>query len=98
MGKSALETRSSIAARAAAPIWAVGWRSVVSGTGWTAYAAGKAAIVQMTRSLALELAPDGINVVNIAPGLVRMPLTEPGLDARRVPLARAAEPHPGQRV
>lgn len=42
----------------------------------TAYATTKAAVIQMTRALALELGPDGIRLNCIAPGLVRTPMQE----------------------
>jgi NAD(P)-dependent dehydrogenase (short-subunit alcohol dehydrogenase family) len=47
-----------------------------------AYAASKAALEQMTRSLALEWARNGIRVNAIAPGWVRSPMTEPFLGGR----------------
>lgn len=47
----------------------------------TAYDISKGALVMMTRTLALALAPHQIRVNGIAPGLIRTPLTSPWLDA-----------------
>lgn len=41
------------------------------------YNAAKAAVIMMTRSAALELAPHGIRVVSIAPTFVETPMTRP---------------------
>ncbi|MCY2983020.1 MAG: SDR family NAD(P)-dependent oxidoreductase [Planctomycetota bacterium] len=46
----------------------------------TAYDASKAAVSSMVRSLCVALAPKGIRVNAIAPGLVRTPLTNQVLD------------------
>jgi NAD(P)-dependent dehydrogenase (short-subunit alcohol dehydrogenase family) len=43
----------------------------------TAYDTSKGALVMMTRTLAHALAPHGIRVNGIAPGLIRTPLNEP---------------------
>ncbi|MFE8700431.1 SDR family NAD(P)-dependent oxidoreductase [Cytobacillus sp. FJAT-54145] len=43
------------------------------------YSAAKAAVINLTRSLALEFAPYGINVNSVSPGFVETPLTEAGL-------------------
>jgi glucose 1-dehydrogenase len=40
-----------------------------------AYGAAKGGLLTFTRSLALELAPERINVNAIAPGLIRTPMT-----------------------
>lgn len=64
------------------------------------YGAAKGGLRNLTRSLALELAPDRINVVNIAPGLVRTPMTQSRLDDPQerqrelpnIPLGRPGEP------
>lgn len=42
-----------------------------------AYAAGKAALNAMTRTLARDLAPDGVRVNGVAPGLTRTSATRP---------------------
>lgn len=42
--------------------------------GMTAYSASKGAVIALTQSLGLELAPRGIRVVGVAPGVVRTPL------------------------
>lgn len=67
------------------------------GVGLLAYVAAKAGVHAVARSLALELAPRGIRVNVIAPGLTDTPMTrdvpghiERGLDA--VPLGQLVEP------
>lgn len=54
-----------------------------------AYAASKGAIVALTRQMAIDLAPDGIRAVAVAPGSVDTPLTRAEL-ARRGQTAEEA--------
>ncbi len=64
------------------------------------YGMTKAALIQMTRHLAVEWAPDGIRVNAISPWYTRTPLAEPVLNQPerlrlildRTPLGRIAEP------
>ncbi|MDT4976947.1 MAG: hypothetical protein QOG98_2705 [Pseudonocardiales bacterium] len=49
---------------------------------FAAYCAAKGAVVALTRSMAIDLAPDGIRVNAICPGTVFTPLMEPMLRAR----------------
>lgn len=48
----------------------------------TAYDISKGALVMMVRSLAMALAPHGIRVNGMAPGLIRTPLTSGWMDRR----------------
>ncbi|WP_298952151.1 SDR family oxidoreductase [uncultured Methylobacterium sp.] len=64
------------------------------------YGMSKAGIGSFTRSLAVELAEDRINVNNIAPGLIATPMTQERLDDpqkreasfKEIPWHRAGEP------
>jgi NAD(P)-dependent dehydrogenase (short-subunit alcohol dehydrogenase family) len=52
-------------------------RSLVVEPGQGVYAATKAGLLQMARTLAVELAPFGVRVNAIGPGVIETPLTEP---------------------
>lgn len=52
---------------------------------FTAYTASKAAVVNFTRSLALETAADGVRVNCICPGAIDTPLLRRQFEGRRGP-------------
>jgi glucose 1-dehydrogenase len=64
------------------------------------YCASKGAVRNLTRTLALELAEDGINVNNIAPGMILTPMNQEAMDdkevredkAQNIPMKRAGNP------
>ncbi|GIV03340.1 MAG: epimerase [Fimbriimonadales bacterium] len=66
--------------------------------GASAYAAAKAALINLTRSLAVELAPKGYRFFGIAPGWVETAMARPGMEERGpeilagIPLGRVASP------
>ena len=68
--------------------------------GAAGYNAAKGGLRNLTRTLCLELAPDHINVNNIAPGMVLTPMNQSAIDDPRlreqqvqsIPWKRAAEP------
>jgi hypothetical protein len=53
-----------------------GFGGVVGAVGYVAYCASKAALIALTKTAALELAPDGIRVNAICPGGVSTPMNE----------------------
>lgn len=69
-----------------------------STSGHAHYAATKAGLVAFTVSLAREVAPNGINVNAVAPGMMRTPMNKDALAEReasyleRIPLRRIADP------
>ncbi|TQF00190.1 MAG: glucose 1-dehydrogenase [Spiribacter salinus] len=74
---------------------------VVDGPTSAAYDASKAAVIQLTRNLAVEFAPLGIRANAIAPGITRTEMTrrfteDPDtlheLTTKKIPLGRVGEP------
>ena len=67
-------------------------------SGAALYAASKAALINLTRSLAVELAPKNIHLFGIAPGWVETAMARDGMKARQkeildsIPLGRMAAP------
>ena len=74
--------------------------SVSAGPGLGAYAASKGAVLQFTRALAHDLAPQGVRVNAIAPGVIATPMTKVtretpeaiGRFMAHTPLGRVGEP------
>ncbi|MCX4979241.1 SDR family NAD(P)-dependent oxidoreductase [Streptomyces sp. NBC_00620] len=72
------------------------------GPGLLCYGAAKAAVVQLTKTLATEIGPHGIRVNAVAPGWIRTPMTDrhngeeqahtEAFMARLSPLGRVGEP------
>ncbi len=66
--------------------------------GASLYSASKAALINLTRSLAVELAPKNVQVFGIAPGWVETAMARQGMDERLpeilrdIPLNRMATP------
>lgn len=68
--------------------------------GYAAYCAAKGGLRMLCRDLALELAPYGINVINVAPGAINTPINKRTLSdpekklalRREIPLGRVGEP------
>jgi len=69
-----------------------------STSGHLPYDSSKGAVISMTRAIAREVAPDGINVNAVAPGMVKTEMVKKLLDSKldfylsRIPLERIAEP------
>lgn len=85
-GSGAIVNQASVAALVGVPNFA-------------AYCAAKGAVVALTRSMAIDLAPRGIRVNAICPGTVFTPLMEPMLRARgdgdmEIGLARTVVKYP----
>jgi glucose 1-dehydrogenase len=65
-----------------------------------AYDAAKGGLRSVTRTLALELAPHGIRINNIAPGMIATPMTAETLEdpqqaeqsKQRIPMGRPGQP------
>lgn len=69
---------------------AASFASLMPSVGSGAYAATKAAIANMTRSLAAELAPLGIRVVGYIPGVIATPMTTRWIEEKGPALAANA--------
>ena len=72
----------------------------IPNAGGSDYDCSKGALRMLTRTLALEVAPDAINVNSLAPGMVLTPFNQQAIDdpkfrdeqVQSIPLKRAAQP------
>jgi glucose 1-dehydrogenase len=72
----------------------------IAWSGYSAYAASKAAVAMLTKTLAQEAAPHGVRVLAVAPGAIKTPINRTvwsvarGLEDLRekIPLRRMGEP------
>ncbi len=72
----------------------------IAWSGYSAYAASKAAISMLTRTLAQEAAPHGVRVLAIGPGAIKTPINRPVWEEpqavrellEKIPLRRIGEP------
>lgn len=62
------------------------------------YSATKAAVVALTRNLALEWAPDGIRVIAVSPTFTRTPLVQKGIDEGKTNIDVLLERTPQHRL
>jgi glucose 1-dehydrogenase len=68
--------------------------------GYASYCAAKGGLRMLCRDLALELAPHGINIINVAPGAISTPINDRTLEdpekklalLREIPLGRVGTP------
>jgi NAD(P)-dependent dehydrogenase (short-subunit alcohol dehydrogenase family) len=65
-----------------------------AGAGPAAYSSCKAAVIQLTRSAAVELGPDRIRVNALCPGLILSPMLERGQSTELGSVLAAAQPWP----
>ncbi len=72
----------------------------IPGPGGVAYDAAKGGLRNITRTLALELAPQEVRINNIAPGMIATPMTADSLadpekaqqSTQRIPMGRPGQP------
>ena len=72
----------------------------IPGPGGAAYSAAKAGLRNVTRTLALELGPQGVRIVNIAPGMIATPMNAETLAdpekleqaVQNIPMRRPGQP------
>jgi NAD(P)-dependent dehydrogenase (short-subunit alcohol dehydrogenase family) len=79
---------------------------VIAWSGYSAYAASKAAIGMLTKTLAQEAAPHGVRVLAVGPGAIKTPINRAVWDdpammkdlAQKIPMQRIGEPDEIARV
>lgn len=72
---------------------AASYASLLASAGSGAYAASKAAVYSMTKTLAAELAPYQIRVNGFIPGVIETGMTKPVIEAKRTELEEAIALH-----